>query len=503
MANLYESLEVASRDPDRPFASLPDGRVITYGDLDQLSGRYANAIRQCDVKPGDRVAIQVEKCIEMLLIYLACLRMGAVFLPLNPAYTLGELEHILVDATPSLLVCTPAIAAEMSAKGLASGQRLETLDSSGGGSLPALAGSSPAQFETLPLDDDALAAILYTSGTTGRPKGAMLTHDNLASNAFALRESWAYDAGDVLLHALPIFHTHGLFVGTNITLATGASMIFLPRFAIDEVLGALPRATVMMGVPTFYIRLLGEPAFDRAAAAGMRLFVSGSAPLSADVHREFATRTGHAILERYGMTETNMNTSNPYDGERRAGTVGFPLPGVRVRITDIQSGTPLPAGEVGMIEIAGPNVFKGYWNMPERTAEEFRDGYFISGDLGLFDRDGYLSIVGRNKDLIISGGFNVYPAEVEAALDELPEVRESAVIGVPHPDLGEGVVAVVAPRDSQFRDPSSLLAALADRLARFKQPRRIVLVDELPRNAMGKIQKAALRELHAAIFDQA
>lgn len=501
MSNLYETLRISETSPTKTFATFPGGAMVTYGDLAANSARYANAMVQCSVKPGDRVAIQAEKCIEMLFVYLATLRIGAVLLPANPAYTLPELDHILRDAEPALLICAPATKAELEERGIGQRLRVETLDASGNGSLPTLAANCAANFETCERADDDLAALLYTSGTTGRPKGAMLSHANLASNALALKDSWGFTADDVLLHALPIFHTHGLFVATNVTLAARASLIFLPRFSLPEVLDALGQATVMMGVPTYYIRLLGDPAFDRDKAASVRLFISGSAPLSADVHREFAERTGHAILERYGMTETNMNTSNPYHGERRAGTVGFPLPGVDIRITGLESGQPLERGEVGMIEISGPNVFKGYWNMPEKSAEEFRDGYFVSGDLGLIDRDGYVHIVGRGKDLIISGGFNIYPAEVEKAIDELPQVRESAVIGIDHPDLGEGVVAVVAPHDESFADASNVKHALSNRLARFKQPREIIFVKELPRNAMGKIQKAVLRERYASLFD--
>jgi malonyl-CoA/methylmalonyl-CoA synthetase len=328
----------------------------------------------------------------------------------------------------------------------------------------------------------------------------MLSHDNLGSNAFMLREAWAFTGDDVLLHALPIFHTHGLFVATNTILAAGGSMIFLPRLDPKEMLRQLPRATCMMGVPTFYIRLLDEPGFTRELVQHMRLFVSGSAPLSADIHREFRERTGHAILERYGMTETNMNISNPYHGDRIAGTVGVPLPGVSIRIADPETGAEMPQGEVGVIEIAGPNVFKGYWRMPEKTEAEFRNGYFISGDLGLMDERGYISIVGRAKDLIISGGYNVYPAEVETAIDELPEVHESAVIGVPHRDLGEAPVAVVVPRDKGFADAEAVKVGLTDKLARFKQPRAILFVDALPKNAMGKVQKAALREQHKGLL---
>jgi malonyl-CoA/methylmalonyl-CoA synthetase len=504
MANLYDTLTRGfPADRARIFASGPGLAPFSYADLERSSARYAEALVALGVAPGDRVAVQAEKSLAMLMLYLGCLRCGAVFLPLNTAYTVGEVDYFLGDAEPRLFVCDPARAEGLSAIVAARpGLALETLDAQGGGSLAAHAAGQPGTLATLPREDGDLAAILYTSGTTGRSKGAMLSHGNLASNALTLREYWRFTGDDVLLHALPIFHTHGLFVATNVILASGASMIFLPRFDLAEVMAALPRATVMMGVPTFYTRLLSEPAFDAAAARHMRLFISGSAPLSAETHREFSARTGHAILERYGMTETNMNTSNPYDGDRVAGTVGLPLPGVAVRIADPASGAVLPQGEVGVIEVSGPNVFGGYWRMPEKTAEEFRDGWFITGDLGLIDARGYVSIVGRAKDLIIAGGYNIYPAEVEAALDELPQVAESAVIGAPHPDMGEGVVAVIAPRDPGFADGAALEAALADRLARFKQPRRYVFLPELPRNTMGKVQKNVLRERFSTVFSQ-
>lgn len=486
MANLYDTLSSrAPIDPARTFATLPDGRRYSYGDVETWSARYANALVACGVTPGDRVAVQAPKSIDMLMLYLGTLRVGAVFLPLNPAYTAGELDYFLADAEPALFVRERQEAA--------GSIRVETLGADGDGTLTRLASGQPERFATQRCDDDTLAAILYTSGTTGRSKGAMLSHGNLASNALTLVDAWRFSADDILLHALPIFHTHGLFVATNVTLGAGAAMILLPSFDPADVLARLPQASVLMGVPTFYIRLLGEAGLSRAAAAHMRLFISGSAPLSADVHREFRERTGHAILERYGMTETNMNTSNPYAGARVAGTVGLPLPGIGIRIVDRVSGEVLPSGAVGEIEIAGPNVFRGYWRMPEKTAEAFRDGWFMSGDLGMVNEAGYLSIVGRAKDLIIAGGYNIYPAEVEAVLDELPQVRESAVIGVPHPDLGEAVVAIVVPRDRDFADAHLLVAALTDRLARFKQPRRIVFVEALPKNAMGKVEKTVLR----------
>ncbi len=502
MSNLYSRLAADfSADPDRVFAWLPDGRVLHYADIESQSARYAHTLRDLGVAIGDRVAVQVEKSAEMLMLYLGCLRAGAIFLPLNPAYTIGELEYFIGDAEPSLFVADPAVAEKIGAIQSAAGLvRVETLGAAGEGTLAARAHQAPSRFETVARDDDDLAAILYTSGTTGRSKGAMLSHGNLASNAYTLRDLWQFTADDVLLHALPIFHTHGLFVATNVTLACGGAMIFLPRFEIEAVMAALPRATVMMGVPTFYIRLLGEAGFDRDLVAHMRLFISGSAPLAPDVHREFSARTGHAILERYGMTETNMNTSNPYDGDRIPGTVGMPLPGVEIRIADPATGRPLPQGDVGVIEIRGPNVFKGYWRQPEKTAAEFRDGYFISGDLGRSDQRGYVSIVGRQKDLIIAGGFNVYPAEVEEAIGELDAVWEVAVIGIPHPDLGEAVVAVVVPREQGFADPAIISSALVDKLARFKQPRKVLFANQLPKNAMGKVQKAELRERHSALF---
>ena len=503
MSNLYTRLSANFPAEDmRPFAHLSDGSVVTYGNVEAWSARYANALQGLGVSIGDRVAVQCDKSIDMLMLYLGCVRAGAIFLPLNPAYTAGELDYFMRDAEPALFVCSPANADVIRDLARDAGvARVETLDDSGGGSLAEIAQTCADAFVTVERADDDLAAILYTSGTTGRSKGAMLSHDNLASNALVLKDYWRFTSDDVLLHALPIFHTHGLFVATNIVLATASSMIFLPRFDAGQILDFLPQATAMMGVPTFYIRLLGEERFTRDLVTHMRLFVSGSAPLSADIHREFSERTGHAILERYGMTETNMNTSNPYDGDRIAGTVGVPLPGIDIRIADPETGRHLPQGEVGVIEIAGPNVFKGYWRKPEKTAEEFRDGHFISGDLGFIDELGYISIVGRAKDLIISGGYNVYPAEVETALDELPEVHESAVIGVAHPDMGEGVVAVVVPRDPAFTDAEALKSALADRLARFKQPRRIEFVDALPKNGMGKVQKTVLRERYAHSFD--
>jgi len=464
------------------------GPEITYARALARSGGYATALVRHGVRPGDRVAVQVEKTPDVLWLYLGCLRAGAVFLPLNPAYTSAETAYFLQDADVALFVADPARVTAMA------GPRVVTL-----ADLTAEAGeANPGDVSA---SGENLAAILYTSGTTGRSKGVMLSRFNLSSNAAALAQVWALTAADVLLHPLPVFHTHGLFVATNTVLTAGASMIFLPAFSADAVFAALPRSSVMMGVPTHYARLLADPRLTRAAVGHMRLMISGSAPLPAAVHREWEDRTGIAILERYGMTETSIITSNPLAGERRAGTVGFPLPGVEVRIGDPVTGARRPPGEVGSIEVHGPNVFRGYWRAPDKTAADFRaDGFFITGDLGVFDAEGYLLIVGRSKDVVITGGLNVYPAEVEGAIDALPGVAASAVIGVPHPDFGEAVVAVVVPAVGAALGEEALRHALRERLAGFKVPKRIVLAPDLPRNAMGKIQKNDLRQLHANLF---
>jgi malonyl-CoA/methylmalonyl-CoA synthetase len=488
--NLFARV-AANANPDAPLLESVDGRRWRYGEAFALAGRLANALVDLGVGAGDRVAVQVAKSPEALILYLATVRAGAVILPLNPDHTPAELAYFVGDAEPTLIVSDPnaAVAA------VAGSIPVVTLDAGGAGSLARLAARQPDAFDTVGRGDDDIAAILYTSGTTGRPKGAMLTHDNLVSNALALVETWRFTADDVLIHALPIFHTHGLFVATNTVLFSGASMLMLPRFDAGAVLALMPRATTLMGVPTFYTRLLRHPGLTRAATAGMRLFVSGSAPLPADTHRAFAEATGHAILERYGMTETNMITSNPYEGARLAGTVGMPLPGVAVRIADAGSGRALEPGRTGVIEVSGPNVFKGYWRMAAKSAAEFRpDGFFVTGDLGAIDGRGTLTIVGRAKDLIISGGLNVYPKEVEDVLDALAGVAESAVIGVPHDDLGEAVVAVVVADGTGAPDEAAILAAVKDQIAGYKRPKRVIIVDELPRNAMGKVQKAVLRE---------
>jgi len=498
---LFAAIRARMAPPETRLLETDEGRVVTYGDMLARSAQLANALVALGVEPGDRVAVQVEKSAEAIMLYLATVRAGTVFLPLNTAYTVAELDYFFSDAEPRIVVVDPAKAEAIRPVAEKTGARLETLDAGGKGSLPALADAQAASFEDRPREPDELAAILYTSGTTGRSKGAMLSHANLISNAEVLVDAWRFTSKDVLIHALPIFHTHGLFVATNVVLFSGASMIFQAKFDPDRIIAALPRATTLMGVPTFYVRLLQHPGLTPEATAGMRLFVSGSAPLLSETHSAWRERTGHAILERYGMTETNMNTSNPYDGERRAGTVGFPLPGTQLRVVDPENGRELPHGEIGMIEVRGPNVFRGYWRMPEKTKAEFRpDGFFITGDLGRIDADGYVQIVGRGKDLIISGGFNIYPKEIETEIDALDGVVESAVIGVAHPDMGEGVVAVVVAKPGAGLTQQSVLDAIGPRLARFKHPRHVAFVDELPRNTMGKVQKNVLRETYAGVF---
>ena len=501
-ANLYTLFEQRfPNNPDALFLDSVDGRQLRYSEIPARSGRMLSLLQQRGVKKGDRVVVQVDKSIEAVLLYLACLRAGAIYIPLNTAYTPAEVGYFLSDATPQLFVCTPAKKAELEAVATGCGvPGVLSLGGAGEGELVDALGSLPASDEVVHVEADELASILYTSGTTGRSKGAMLTHANLASNAQVLFDTWHWQSDDVLLHALPIFHVHGLFVALHCALLGGSRVIFMARYDAAAVMQKLPQATVMMGVPTFYTRLLERDDFGRDTCANMRLFISGSAPLLAETHREFEARTGHRILERYGMTETGMITSNPYDGERIAGTVGYALPGISVRVAD-DRGKELPRGEAGVLEITGPNVFKGYWQMPDKTAEEFRDdGWFITGDIAVMSEDGRVTIVGRAKDLIISGGFNVYPKEIESAIDDLPGVKESAVIGVPHPDFGEGVVAVVVADGSTEVGEQDIIAALSKQLARFKQPKRVFVVDELPRNTMGKVQKNVLREAHKDLF---
>jgi malonyl-CoA/methylmalonyl-CoA synthetase len=504
-ANLFARVKpVLARDPARPVLTW-QGRPVAAGALLDRASRMAAHLAAMSVKPGDRVAVQVEKSPETVALYLGALQAGAIYLPLNTGYTLSELDYFLGDAEPAAMICDPASEAGLAPLAARSGAAVATLDAEGRGSLADAADAAEPAGGVAERAADDIAAILYTSGTTGRSKGAMLTQDNLWSNTAALIEAWGYTADDVLIHALPLFHTHGLFVALNMTLAAGARMHLLPKFDADEVLRLMPQATVLMGVPTFYARLLAHPGLTREATANMRLFVSGSAPLMAETHRAFTERTGHAILERYGMTETCMNISNPLHGERRPGAVGLPLPGVEARITD-EDGRPLPPGTVGNVEIRGPNVFKGYWRMPEKTASEFRaDGWFVTGDLGTMGEDGYFAIVGRSKDLIISGGYNVYPKEIEDVLNALPGIAESAVIGVPHPDFGEAVVAVVVPEAGT--DPGTIEPAVRDAtrtsLAAYKRPKRVLAREAFPRNTMGKVQKNLLREDYRELFADA
>jgi malonyl-CoA/methylmalonyl-CoA synthetase len=495
--------------PGRTFIETSRGRVFTYGHLAALSARIAAVLGGCGVSSGDRVLVKVDKSVEAIALYVASLRIGAVFVPLNTAYTPHEMDYFIRDCEPRLIIVRPEDRSAVEAL-VPNGARVETLGVAGDGTLLAEVGAGPKGGAEAPaasrgparFESDRLAALLYTSGTTGKPKAAMLTRGNLASNAATLVDLWRFTQDDVLLHALPIFHIHGLFVATNTVLACAAAMIFLPKLDVDEVLRLLPRATVMMGVPTYYTRLLADPRLSRNSTGHMRLFVSGSAPLSAEHHREFEKRTGHAILERYGMTETSMIASNRYE-RRVPGAVGAALPGVEVRITDLQRGAVLESpGAVGMIEVRGPNVFKGYWRNPDKSAAEFRpDGFFKTGDVGLLDEHGYVHIVGRAKDLIITGGYNVYPAEVEEELNSLPGVSDSAVFGVPHADFGEGVTALVvrAPGHPEV-DERAVISALKERLANYKIPKRVLFAAELPRNTMGKVQKQALREAHGKLY---
>jgi malonyl-CoA/methylmalonyl-CoA synthetase len=497
--NLYSLFESRfPADRGQPLLHLEDGTTLSYAAAEEGSARYAALLTGLGVAPGDRVAVQVEKSAEALLLYLACLRAGFVYLPLNSAYQEGEVAYFLGNAEPAAVVAQPRSLPWLQPLAARLGIRhVFSLDEHGEGTLRAAARQAPARFATVARAGDDLAAILYTSGTTGRSKGAMITHRNLGANATVLHRAWGFGPGDVLVHMLPLFHVHGLFVACHCVLMNGTAMRFHAKFDARRALADFAASTVFMGVPTFYTRLLAEPGLDRAAVARMRLFVSGSAPLLAETHTSFEARTGQRILERYGMTETGMLTSNPLHGERRAGSVGPPLPGTSVRIHD-DEGRDCAPGAIGHIQVKGDNVFPGYWRMPERNAEEFTaDGWFRTGDMGSLSADGYLTIVGRSKDLIISGGYNVYPKEIELALDELPEVQESAVVGVPHPDFGEAVTAVVVPARGAAPREADLIAALKSRLANFKVPKRVYVVEELPRNAMGKVQKNVLRERYA------
>ena len=504
--NLYAALRAAfPADLDATAIEDADsGGRYTWRDLERGTAMIANLLASLDLPEGSRVAVQTDKSVEALMLYLAVLRAGYVYLPLNTAYQAGEIEYFLGNAEPAVFVCTPQAFGVLSKLAFRAGvTHVFTLGAERTGTLLERAAQQSDRHAPARRGADDLAAILYTSGTTGRSKGAMLTHGNLLANARTLHDYWGWRSDDVLIHALPIFHVHGLFVASHSALLAGARMIWFARFDARAVVARLPEASVFMGVPTLYVRLLAEPAFTRECCARMRLFIAGSAPLQIETFDEFRARTGHTILERYGMSETVMLASNPCraeDGERRGGTVGFPLPGVGLRIRG-DRGEPLPAGEIGGIEVSGPSVFKGYWRMPEKTADEFTtDLWFKTGDVGRIDADGYVTIVGRSKDLIISGGYNVYPAEVEGYLNEAAGVAESAVVGVPHPDFGEAVVAAVVPRAGAALDADALIAALKTRIAGFKVPKRIFVVGELPRNAMGKVQKNLLREQHKGLF---
>jgi len=480
-----------------------DDLLLSYADVDRRSAAITSLLSDLGIEPGDRVSVQVEKSPEALCLYLACLRGGFVFHPLNLAYTASELEYFLNNAEPAAVICDPS--REVAIKKLAHSagtQLVLTLDADGKGTLADGADSAPEDFDIVYRDADDMAALLYSSGTTGVPKGIMLTHSNLLRNTEALVEAWGFTSEDRLLHALPIFHVHGLFVAIGCALLSGASMRWLPSYDVREIMRFLPECSVLMGVPTYYTRLLGQADFGEAQTSRVRLFVSGSAPLLEETFVEFQSRTGHRILERYGMTETNMNTSNPLDGERKPGTVGPPLPGVDVRITDSE-GNVLPTNDIGNLQVRGPNVFTGYWKMPDKTAEDFtEDGFFNTGDKGRIDDDGYVSIVGRAKDMVITGGLNVYPKEIELYIDDLPGVKESAVIGVPHPDFGEGVVAVVVPENNSEVGEEDIVKACKGDLANFKVPKRVVFVDELPRNTMAKVQKNVLKESYQALLSE-
>ncbi len=503
--NLFAALRAAfPADLDAVAVETENGLAYSWRDLERSTAMLANLLQSLNLPAGARVAVQVEKSVEAMMLYLATLRAGYVFLPLNTAYQSAEIEYFIGNAEPAVVVCSPRNFGWVSKIAFKTGtQNVFTLDEDRTGSLLERAAHCSDQHVPAVMQADDLAAILYTSGTTGRSKGAMLTHGNMLSNALTLKEYWGWKPGDVLIHALPIFHVHGLFVALHGALINGSKMIWLSRFDPKRVIEKLPEATVFMGVPTLYVRLLAEPGLTVESCRNMRLLIAGSAPLLIETFTEWQRRTGHTILERYGMSETVMLTSNPYragDGERRGGTVGFPLPGVGLRVRG-EGGVALPAGEIGGIEVKGPNVFKGYWRMPEKTAEEFTaDGWFKTGDVGKVDERGYVHIVGRSKDLIISGGYNVYPAEIEGYINDMPGVAESALVGVPHPDFGEVGVAVVIAKPGATVSADAVIAALKAQLANFKIPKKCVVVPELPRNTMGKVQKNLLREQYKGLF---
>ncbi|MEM8655854.1 MAG: malonyl-CoA synthase [Pseudomonadota bacterium] len=493
---LYDALIAPHAGNDRTFLHCGDGTRVTFDGFTKRAAQMAHVLHDAGLTPGDRIVVQTPKTWQTVALYAGALQAGAVYLPLNTAYTQDELRYFCEDATPRAIICDPKDAPRIKTIASDIGAQVLTLGATHG-SLSTAADTKPTTFATAARGHDDLAALLYTSGTTGRSKGAMMSHRNLLSNATVLTNLWRITDTDRLIHALPIFHTHGLFVALNTTLLAGAEVRLMAAFDLDTILDELPGSSLMMGVPTFYTRLLNDMRFDEKAAENMRLFISGSAPLLAETHTAFHARTGHRILERYGMTETNMITSNPYDGDRVAGTVGYALPGTEVIITDPDTGTTLPPGDIGMIEVRGDNVFSGYWNMPEKTAEELRaNGFFITGDLGVMEQDGRVSIVGRAKDLIISGGYNIYPKEIEDVLNDIDGVDESAVFGVPHPDFGESVVAALVPASDPL-DLDPVKAAVEERLARFKHPLHYVVLDALPRNTMGKVQKNVLRATHA------
>ena len=499
--NLFDVLR-ANFPKDRTATALilSNGSRVSYGELENQSGKMANKISNVGARAGDRVLVQVDKTPNSLALYLACLRAGVIIVPLNTAYGKVELDYFIDDAQPTLIVCEPSSPLLEKKTNKKADFVVLSLDGNGEGTLLDGFSSLTSDFETSKRGGNQTAALLYTSGTTGKPKGAMITHDNLISNAITLKKSWGFTKDDILLHALPTFHVHGLFVATNTAMMSGCQIQFLAKFNLDEVLEFLPSATVMMGVPTFYTRLLSDDRFDKDLCSNLRLFVSGSAPLLADTFRSFHLRTGHKVLERYGMTETSMITSNPLTGDRVAGSVGQPLPDITVRIVD-PMGKSLTTNAVGAIEVSGPNVFEGYWRNLEKTVSEFcSDGFFKTGDIGLIDEKGFLHIIGRDKDMIISGGLNIYPKEVEEFIDQLFGVQETAVIGLPHPDFGEGVVAIVV-RNSETCTSEFVIKGCGDGLASFKCPKVVLFVDQLPRNAMGKVEKAKLREMYSKALD--
>ncbi|WP_085899244.1 malonate--CoA ligase [Kiloniella majae] len=509
--NLYALFQSRfPNDMSSDFIKSPNGENLSYNELDQQTAQMAGTLLSLGVEAGDRVAVQVEKTKEAVVLYLACLRIGAIYLPLNTAYTADELDYFMGDAQPHAMVCTPEKYKKLETVAQRNSvPHLLTLSNNGTGGLMDLFKRALPHHEVKDVFGDDIAAILYTSGTTGRSKGAMLSHDNLASNADVLHKYWGWVPNDILLHALPIFHVHGLFVAIHCVLMNGSGMWFLPKFNTEEIISLLPKSTVMMGVPTFYTRLLDHPGFHQTVCQNMRLFISGSAPLLEDTFEQFSKRIGMTILERYGMTEAGMITSNPLgnpqdnsrQSDRIAGTVGYPLPGVQARLSKSTPDEDSRDEDVGVLEIKGPNVFKGYWKMPEKTAEEFtKDGFFITGDIATIAEDNRVAIVGRAKDLIISGGYNVYPKEIEQLIDTIDEVKESAVIGVQHPDFGEAVVAIIISDNTNNLHEAYILNHLKDQLARFKQPKAIFFLDELPRNTMGKVQKNILRQKYVDLF---